>query len=144
MCRPRLAGVLLAVTIVAVLAVVSPRGASAATPCWERVIADWSDNGRVDGTYPLTCYREAVKHLPEDLRAYSSAPAAIDRALTERRADRPASVHSAAAPLAPVPAASVPAKTRAAVLVPPLAGVLVAVGVGWWLLRARNRPGRAD
>ena len=142
MCRPRLAGVLLAVTIVAVLAVVSPRGASAATPCWERVIADWSDNGRVDGTYPLTCYREAVKHLPEDLRAYSSAPAAIDRALTERRIERRGSLRTAEAPV-PV-SVTAPAKTRAAVLVPPLAGVLVAVGVGWWLLRARNRPGRAD
>jgi len=141
--RTHLAGVLLAVTVGIVLAVALARSASAAPPCWERVIDDWSDNGRVDRTYPLSCYREAVKHMPEDLRAYSTAPAAIDRALTERRADRPVSVRSAAPPLASASLASAPAKSGAAVLVP-LAGVLVAVGVGWWLLRARNRPGRAD
>ena len=141
--RTHLAGVLLAVTVGIVLGVALPRSVSAAPPCWERVIADWSDNGRVDRSYPLACYREAVKHMPEDLRAYSTAPAAIDRALTERRADRPVSVRSAASPLASASLASAPAKSGAAVLVP-LAGVLVAAGVAWWLLRARNRPDRAD
>jgi len=141
--RTHLAGVPLAVMVGIVLGVALPRSASAAPPCWERVIADWSDNGRVDRSYPLACYREAVKHMPEDLRAYSTAPAAIDRALTERRADRPVSVRSAASPLASASLASAPAKSGAAVLVP-LAGVLVAAGVAWWLLRARNRPDRAD
>ena len=143
MCRARIAGLLLIALGLAVPVGVSSRGASAAPPCWERVIADWSDNGRVDRSYPLACYREAVKHMPEDLRAYSTAPAAIDRALTERRADRPVSVRSATSPLASASLASAPAKSAAAVLVP-LAGVLVAAGVAWWLLRARNLPDRAD
>jgi hypothetical protein len=143
MCRARIAGLLLIALGLAVPVGVSSRAASAAPPCWERVIADWSDNGRVDRTYPLSCYREAVKHMPEDLRAYSTAPAAIDRALTERRADRPVSVRSAAPPLASASLASAPATSGVAVLVP-LAGVLVAAGVAWWLLRARNRPDRAD
>jgi hypothetical protein len=30
--------------------------AAAAPPCAERVIADWSDNGRVDRLYALHCY----------------------------------------------------------------------------------------
>ena len=143
MCRTRIAAVLLTVSALLVVLGLTPHSASAAPPCWERVIADWSDNGRVDRSYPLACYREAVKHMPEDLRAYSTAPAAIDRALTERRADRPVSVRSATSPLASASLASAPAKSGAAVLVP-LAGVLVAAGVAWWLLRARNRPDRAD
>jgi hypothetical protein len=110
----------------------------AATPCWERVIADWSDNGRVDRTYPLSCYREAVRHMPEDLRAYSSAPAAIDRALAERRVERPASL--ASEPLTPVAhGAGRTGAARLATVVPPLVGVLIVAGVGWWLVRARRR-----
>ncbi len=110
--------------------------AQAAAPCWERVIADWSDNGRVDHTYPLACYRDAVNHMPEDLRAYSSAPDEIDRALAERRATRPPSMQTASAPLAATKAPG----SDLATLVPPLAGVLAAIGVGWWLLRARRHP----
>jgi hypothetical protein len=113
--------------------------AAAVAPCWEQVIADWSDNGRVDRTYPLSCYRAAVQRMPEDLRAYSSAPAAIDRALAARRVDRPASLASAAL-LTPAAAGAPRMGTRLATVVPPLAGVLVAAGVGWWLLRARRRP----
>src|SRR5881628_3111926 len=112
MCRARIAGLLLIALGLAVPVGVSSRGASAAPPCWERVIADWSDNGRVDRTYPLACYREAVKHMPEDLRAYSTAPAEIDRALTERRIDRRGSLRTADAPV-PV-SATAPAKSRAA------------------------------
>ena len=122
----------------ALLAALHATRAAAATPCWERVIADWSDNGRVDRTYRLVCYREAVKRLPEDLRAYSSAGDEIDRALAERRVERPASL-AAAAPVEAAGAGS-PAAGHPATLVPPLAGVLVATGVGWWLVRARRRP----
>ena len=127
----------LAVTCGAVLLAMTAARATAAVPCWERVIADWSDNGRVDRTYPLICYREAVKRLPEDLRAYSSAGDEIDRALAARRM-RPTSLDAAAAPLAAAhtgrPAGGL------ANLVPALAGVLVATAVGWWLVRWRRRP----
>jgi len=54
--------------------------ASAAQACGSRVIADWRD-GRIDGTYPVACYREALADLPEDVRVYSSAQADITRAL---------------------------------------------------------------
>jgi hypothetical protein len=57
---------------------VSP--AAAATPCWQRLIDDYSD-GRIDRTYPVACYGQALAHLPEDVRVYSSAEDDIQRAL---------------------------------------------------------------
>jgi hypothetical protein len=54
--------------------------AGAAQSCGSRVVADWRD-GRIDGTYPVACYRQALADLPEDLRVYSSAQGDITRAL---------------------------------------------------------------
>ncbi len=42
----------------AMLAVASPAGA--ASSCGRAVIDDWYDNGRVDGTYALHCYDDAI------------------------------------------------------------------------------------
>jgi Alphavirus glycoprotein J len=36
------------------------------------VINDWLDDEAIDKTYPLHCYGDAIKHIPDDLRAYSS------------------------------------------------------------------------
>lgn len=50
-------------------------GASAATsgaPCWRQVINEWVKNDRVSATYPLHCYNDAIAHVPNDLRQYSS------------------------------------------------------------------------
>jgi hypothetical protein len=57
--------------------------AAAATPCGKKVIDDWYD-GRIDGTYPLHCYDDAIDQLPGDLEVYSSAPEDITRALQAR------------------------------------------------------------
>jgi hypothetical protein len=57
--------------------------AGAAKSCGSRVLADWSD-GRLDGTYPVACYRQALAHLPEDVLVYSTAQADITRALQAR------------------------------------------------------------
>jgi hypothetical protein len=46
--------------------------AAAQAPCWRKVINDWLDNERIEGVYAQHCYREAARHVPEDLRAYSS------------------------------------------------------------------------
>jgi hypothetical protein len=54
--------------------------AHAATPCWKTLLNDWYD-GRIDGTYPVHCYRDALKHLPADVQTYSSAHDDILRAL---------------------------------------------------------------
>ena len=45
------------------------------------MIDDWYDDGRVDGTYPLHCYDDAIEILPRDVRDYSSAKEDIQRAL---------------------------------------------------------------
>jgi hypothetical protein len=54
--------------------------ASAAVPCWKALINDWYD-GRIDQTYPASCYTEAIQHLPLDINTYSSAMDDIRRAL---------------------------------------------------------------
>jgi hypothetical protein len=57
--------------------------AGAAQSCGTRVLDDWRD-GRIDGTYPVACYRQALAHLPEDVRVYSTAQSDITRALQAR------------------------------------------------------------
>jgi hypothetical protein len=66
----------------ALLAIASP--AAAAQSCGRKVIDDWYDNGRVDGTYPLHCFDDAIEALPRDVRDYSSAKEDILRALQAR------------------------------------------------------------
>ena len=79
----------LLVCLAACLAAVAVSGtAGAAQSCGLRVLEDWRD-GRLDGTYPVTCYRQALAQLPEDVRVYSSAQADITRALQSRLAATP-------------------------------------------------------
>jgi hypothetical protein len=61
---------LVLVAIGAVLAV-GTTPAQAAKPCWERVIDDWVDNGRIDGVYSASCIAAAREHVPEDIRTYT-------------------------------------------------------------------------
>jgi hypothetical protein len=68
----------LAAAFVAALA--SPQPAAAAKPCWVELIDDWYD-GRIDRTYEVHCYREAIRRLPADVDMYSSAREDIERAL---------------------------------------------------------------
>ena len=62
--------------------------AGAAPSCASRLLADWRD-GRIDQTYPVACYRQALAHLPEDVRVYSTAQNDITRALQARLASAP-------------------------------------------------------
>jgi hypothetical protein len=57
-----------------------PAPAQAATPCWKLLLNDWYD-GRIDQTYAVHCYKDALKHLPSDVQTYSSAHDDILRAL---------------------------------------------------------------
>jgi hypothetical protein len=66
--------------LVAVLLVGSVRPAGAAVPCWKTLLTDWYD-GRIDNTYPIHCYTDALKHLRPDILIYSSAHDDIERAL---------------------------------------------------------------
>lgn len=69
-----------------------PVAASAAGPCWKTLLTDWYD-GRIDHTYPLHCYNDALKHLPPDVRTYSSAHDDIERALQDAKAKLKKSGH---------------------------------------------------
>jgi hypothetical protein len=51
--------------------------------CAAGLLKDWSD-GRIDGIYPIACYRSALKSLPTDLEVYSTAPDDIAQALSQR------------------------------------------------------------
>jgi hypothetical protein len=79
---PRVLRPFLAVT--AVLAALVFCGAGQAkTSCVSALLGDWRD-GRIDGTYSVSCYQAALAQLPEDLRIYSSAESDIKRALLAR------------------------------------------------------------
>jgi hypothetical protein len=62
---------------------VAPASAKSKPPCWKTLINDWYD-GRIDGVYPIHCYREALAHLPADVEVYSSARQDIKEALQKR------------------------------------------------------------
>jgi hypothetical protein len=56
------------------LAVVVPGTANAAgsTACRNKIYNDWYPDGKIASTYPLACYRDALKHLNTDAKVYSS------------------------------------------------------------------------
>jgi hypothetical protein len=85
----------LCVLAVAAAAAVTPAASAASTSCWRQVVDDWFD-GRIDGTYAPHCYRDALRHLPVDARAYTSATGDIQRAMLAAIAARRASTASAA------------------------------------------------
>jgi hypothetical protein len=69
-----------AASVLAFASFAAPAGAS---PCGTRVLKDWSDNSRIDGTYQLHCYQDAIDALPIDLLDYSDASEVIGRAFRE-------------------------------------------------------------
>ena len=52
---------------------VSAPPASAKTPCWKQVLNEWTANqdGYISSGYPLHCYNDAIRHVPEDLAQYT-------------------------------------------------------------------------
>jgi hypothetical protein len=86
--RRALGGLALLATLATVLVAAAP--AAAAKSCGEQVIDDWYDDGRVDRTYALHCYDDAIEALPRDVRDYSSAREDIQRALQARIRGEPA------------------------------------------------------
>lgn len=52
--------------------------------CADPLLADWYDDGVVQGTYDPQCYQDALDALPEDVRIYTTAFEDLSRALRER------------------------------------------------------------
>src|SRR5438067_7649743 len=72
-----------AIVVACALVLLVPMPASAtraAPPCWKTLLNDWYD-GRIDNVYPIPCYQDAIRHLPTDVKVYSSAAEDIQRAL---------------------------------------------------------------
>jgi hypothetical protein len=65
----------------ACFAAAAPSVVHAATPCWERVIEDWTKDGQIKGHYSPKCLRQAYNNVPEDLADYSSIKDDINAAL---------------------------------------------------------------
>ena len=62
-------------------AVLLPGTAKASVPCRDRIYNDWYRDGKIASTYPLACYRDAIKHVPRDADIYSSLKDDIRTAL---------------------------------------------------------------
>jgi hypothetical protein len=58
-----------------------PAGAAAAVPCRNKIYNDWYHDGKIASTYPIACYRDALKHVKGDLKVYSSLTDDIRSAL---------------------------------------------------------------
>ena len=78
---------------------VSTAGASA---CSSALIRDWYNDGRIDGTYEVHCYREALKDIPEDQLVYGTLRDDLTRALELVVAKH----HGNITPATPVPPSS--------------------------------------
>jgi hypothetical protein len=65
----------------ATLAAFAPSTVGAAVPCRDRIYNDWYRDGKIATTYPLRCYRDALKNVPTDAKEYSSLADDIRSAL---------------------------------------------------------------
>ena len=93
--------------VLLLLALLAPGRAAAGGDCWKRLLNDYIGNGRVDGTYRASCYREAIRRIPGDLLPYSDVYDVLTRAL----ASALRKPHQAGADV-PVPPRSEPAPER--------------------------------
>jgi hypothetical protein len=55
--------------------------ARTSSTCSKALIHDWYVDGRVDKTYPVHCYREALRSIPEDQLIYGTLRDDLNRAL---------------------------------------------------------------
>jgi hypothetical protein len=127
----------LATIAAAALAVAVPAG-SAAKPCWQVLVDDWAD-GAISNLYPISCYRQALRSMPEDVRLYSNASDDINRALAGRAAKRTIAGGAKSTGQPAAAAAVVPDGRSQAplVLAASLAALLVLVASGGILARRK-------
>jgi hypothetical protein len=56
-------------------------GTAQASKCSGALIHDWYVDGRIDKTYPVHCYQEALRDIPEDQIVYGTLRDDLTRAL---------------------------------------------------------------
>src|SRR5256714_4655927 len=56
-------------------------GTAQASKCSDALIRDWYVDGRIDNTYQVHCYHEALKDIPEDQLVYGTLRDDLNRAL---------------------------------------------------------------
>jgi hypothetical protein len=127
-------------TVAAAAAVAWAPAGSAAKPCWQVLVADWAD-GAISNLYPISCYRQALQNMPEDVRLYSNASDEINRALAGQAVKRSIAggVKSGGRPAV---AAVVPGDDRSGaplILAASLAALLTLAATGGYLARRKWR-----
>jgi hypothetical protein len=78
---PRILKPLILIVAIAAVAGSVGVGTARASTCSQALIHDWYVDGRVDQTYAVHCYREALKNIPEDQVVYGSLRDDLTRAL---------------------------------------------------------------
>lgn len=56
-------------------------GAAAKAPCRNKIYNDWDRDGKIASTYPLSCYRDALRNIPDGDSVYTSLEDDIRAAL---------------------------------------------------------------
>jgi hypothetical protein len=74
---------LLLMCALAAIAAVFGAAPARASSCSSELIHDWYVDGRIDQTYQVHCYREALKEIPNDLLVYGTLRDDITRALQD-------------------------------------------------------------
>jgi len=78
---PRFLKTLILVVAIAAAAGTVGAGPAQASKCSAALIHDWYVDGRIDQTYAVHCYREALKDIPEDQIVYGTLRDDLTRAL---------------------------------------------------------------
>jgi hypothetical protein len=78
---PRFLKPLILVVVAAASAGAFGVGTAHASKCSSALIKDWYVDGRIDQTYAVHCYREALKDIPEDQIVYGTLRDDLTRAL---------------------------------------------------------------
>jgi hypothetical protein len=132
--------VLTLATIAAAAAAAAAPAGSAAKPCWQVLVDDWAD-GAISNLYPISCYRQALQNMPEDVRLYSNASDEINRALAGRAVKRTIAGSPKSGGQPATAAAVVPDDRSGAplILAASLAALLMVVASGGFLARRKWR-----
>jgi hypothetical protein len=71
----------LALVLVLTVAAMTVSAADAKTPCRNLIYNDWYQDGQIASTYPISCYRDALRHLGTGDQVYTSLEDDIRAAL---------------------------------------------------------------